>query len=141
MKFNAKGWMRSNPDFHLDADMAPLDFDLGVTGSFQATINAISGSVSEIPVKMAIPFLRRKEKQQVVASIGGFDLRLNPFNFQVKDAGIRLDGVVGKKGLKTSLDGKIGCNTEMNLKGGVDGKLGSVTMNFGDDPAEEETEK
>jgi hypothetical protein len=136
MRFKANADMKSNPDFHLDANLEPVGFKASVGGSVVGKISSISAGIEEIPVRMAIPFLKSRRRHPVVGSVGGFNFKLKPISVQLEKMAIDLDGMLGTEGIKAGVDGKVGCNTEMNMEGKVLGKLGTVTLTLGDDDEE-----
>src|ERR1035437_6462966 len=92
MKFKTHAMMRSNPDFDVDAFLEPVSFNFEVTGSFFGQIGKISASVDKIPIRLAIPFLKRKQQMLTVASIGGFNVKINPMQIQIEKANVQANG-------------------------------------------------
>ncbi|GAB4381255.1 MAG: hypothetical protein Kow0042_31730 [Calditrichia bacterium] len=135
MKFKAKSLMKSNPDFEMDTHFSPLDFNVSVKGSLETTIDTIGGRIGEIPVKMTIPFLKRPGGPVLIGSIGGFNIKLNPFKLKLEQAEVKFDGILGTEGLKGNLKGKVGCQTEMDVSGHASGRVGTFNVKF------EETEE
>jgi len=129
-KFNAKMIMRSRPDFKIDANIDPIHFNASAGGSFAATIGPISATISEIPIKLTIPFLKRRRRPQVVAAIGKFKVELDPFGVKVEGASVRLDGVLGAEGITGKIDTKVNCRTEMDVTGYFSGMVGNLGPDF-----------
>lgn len=141
MKFKSKATMRSNPDFSIDARIEPIDSDISVDGSCDFAVSSISAAVSEIPIRVAIPFLKRRHRNQVVASIGGFKVELEPFSVKVDAMSMRLSGIFGSKGINCNMNCKVNCRTEMEMTGGLSGKVGKLEIDFSDDNYEQEQEQ
>ncbi|TAN74303.1 MAG: hypothetical protein EPN14_09340 [Gallionella sp.] len=120
MKFRAFGRMQSCPSISLDTTINPLDFETSLHGSFHGELGPFKGYVGEIPIRLAIPFLKRKP---VIASIGGFPLSLDRFQVNVNKAGLDLKGVIGSEGIKAKVHSKVECSTEMKLEGRVSGQF------------------
>ena len=121
--FYAKGVMRSNPDFSIDAKIKPIGFDVSASGLVEGTVGAISATIDEIPVRLTIPFLKGRRKPQVVASVGGFKIRLEPFNIKLEGKSVRLTGVFGTEGITGQLDTAVACQTEMEVTGEFSGTI------------------
>jgi hypothetical protein len=68
-----------------------------------------------------------------VASIGGFSVGLEPFDLKAELGGMKCEGVFGVKGIRGSLDSKVKCETDMEMSGGIHGKVGSLILKLGDD--------
>lgn len=121
MKFNVLGRMQTSPTFDIDARVEPLDFDVSIQGAFQGDAGPFKAHIGNIPIRMAVPFLKRRP---VIASIGGFGIDLQRFRVEVEKAGIDLSGMVGSKGIGARLNTKVECVTEMKLDGNVAGRVG-----------------
>ncbi len=130
MNFKTRIAMESFPGFHVDAGLDPMDFRASVRGSCEATVDSVSLRVSAIPLRMAIPFLKRRRRYPVLGSVGGFQITLSPLHLKVGEMGLKLDGVLGTKGIAGRMDGKIDCKTEMHVDGHLAGKVGTVTLEF-----------
>lgn len=120
MKFKVFGRMQSCPSITLDTTISPLDFETSIHGGFHGELGPFKANIGEIPIRLAIPFLKRKP---VVASIGGFPVSLDRFQVNVNEAGLDLKGVVGLKGIKAKVHSKVECSTEMKLEGRVSGRF------------------
>jgi len=132
MKFKTFWKMRSSPNFKVNADMEPIGLDAGLEGAFEAGVGAISASIGEIPVKVAIPFLKRRGKI-LVASVGGFKVKLDPFHVKLDCARLHLKGVLGQGGIKGSMECKVACRTEADMSGEVTGKPGILKLDLGEE--------
>lgn len=132
MKFKTQGRMRSSPNFKVDADVHPIGIDSTIAGSFEGGVSAIAASIGEIPVKVAIPFLKRKEKT-LIASIGGFKIKLNPFHIKVDNAKVHVKGTLGPDGIKGRLDCQVACRTDVDMSGEVTGKPGIFKLDLGEE--------
>ncbi len=136
MKFKSEAAMRSHPDFKVDTQVEPIAFQSSARCSFEGSLGDVSGHVGEIPVRLAIPFLKRKSGNPVVVSFGGTDFGLGPFKLKIEEALIALDGVLGTKGIRGHTEGGIKCESELNVKGEVCGKTAALTLSLGDEDCE-----
>jgi hypothetical protein len=127
MKFDSHLKMRSHPGFKTEAAVEPIAFRASAKGAFNCEVSSIVVDVDEIPISLAVPFLRRVE-QIVIGKIGGFSIKLNPFQAQVESHGGEIDGVLGTKGIRGKLNGKVDCETDMNAKGIITGRLGTAVL-------------
>jgi hypothetical protein len=121
MKFKVFGRMRSCPSIKLDTDISPLDFKTSINGHFYGELGPFAAKIGEIPIRMTIPFLKHRP---IMISVGGFPVKLDRFQVNVEKAGLDLGGTVGLKGIHASVDSKVDCSTDMDLKGHVAGKVG-----------------
>ena len=128
MKFKTYVRMKSCPSVKLDASVSPLDFKTSISGAFRGEAGPFAGKIGEIPVRMSIPFLKRR--RVVVASIGGFPLALERFSVNVEEAGLNVNGTIGLEGIRADIDSKIDCSTDMDIKGHVEGKVGLPPLNL-----------
>ena len=135
MKFKTRAAMESAPSFHVDARLDPVQVQSTVHGSGEAHVGPVSVSVSEIPVRFVVPFLKRRRRQVMLGSIGGFEISLRPFQLGVKGLDVQMQGVLGPKGLSGSADGKVDCKTEVRMEGDVVGSVGRVIVELGDTEA------
>lgn len=131
--FYAKGIMRSNPDFKIDANIEPIGFDISASGLVEGTVSAISATVDEIPIRLTIPFLKGRRRPQIVASIGGFKIRLEPFGVKLESESVRLRGVFGTEGIVGKLNTAVACKTEMEVTGHFSGKIDKLEPDSSDD--------
>ncbi|MBI4377901.1 MAG: hypothetical protein HY578_02265 [Nitrospinae bacterium] len=132
MKFKAQGVMKSCPNFATDVKAGPLDFEITAGARLEGALGPVDASMDEIPIRLAIPFLRRTNRP-VVASIGGFKVKLNPFGIKVELANVNVKGILGTKGIQVKADARVDCKTDMKLKGELAGKGGVIEVNLGDE--------
>ena len=131
MNFDLHARMRSDPHFDLEAKLDPIGVDLGVEGALSATLGAIQGKVSEIPIRVRIPFLRRRPV--MVASIGGFRVSTRPVGLAVEKGRLHIGGVVGQDGMRVVARGHVKCETEAESHGRLIGRAGELKLNFADE--------
>jgi hypothetical protein len=136
MKFKARGTMQSTPGFKTKLRMEPVQFDTSATGSLELAISPISAKMGEIPIRLAIPFMKPRRAIPVVMSLGGFSVKFDRFKINVQGASVDLGGTIGTKGVAAEVDCDVTCRTEMEVAGQVPLKLGSIRVNL----AEEEHE-
>ncbi len=132
MKFKAYAQMKSCPGFDLVTKFDPLDFETTIGGAFQARLGPFSADISEIPIRMTIPFMKRCHSP-VIASIGGIKLGLDSFNLSVDKVAMNLKGVVGKDGIKANMHAKVDCETTMEVDGIASGRIGLSHLDLGGD--------
>ncbi len=132
MKFKTVAFMRSNPDFELDAFLEPLVFNAEASGSFTGQVGEIDAQVGKIPINVAIPF-HPKHKLITVASVGGFSLKLKPMKVSIDRVSVHVGGVLGEKGLQGKLKGKVGCKTEMKAEGKLSGNIVDLKVRLDED--------
>lgn len=133
MKFNLHTLMKSSPNFKIDTRLSPVNVEGRVSGSFKGSVSSISTHIDPIPIKVAIPFMKRKKRLTVVAMIGGFNIKLNPFTIKIEDASMQINGLLGTNGIEGSMDCQVACKTEMEMKGKVNGKIGTAVLDFCED--------
>ena len=129
--------MQSCPSVKLDTNIDPLDFKTSINGHFHGELGPFAARIGEIPIRLAIPFLKYRP---VMASVGGFPIELDRFQVNVENAALDLDGTLGKKGIHASAEAKVDCETDMDLQGEVTGKVGLSQLDLiGDDEDFEES--
>jgi hypothetical protein len=135
MKFQARGNMRSSPGFTLRNQVQPFSCSAQIKGGLEAGIGEVRLGVGEVPIKLRIPFLKRRRPVLVIGTIGPASIQLDPFTCSVKD--LAIGGEVqfgGKQGLVVMTEGKVACSTEMTADGLLSGALSLGQVHLGDDP-------
>lgn len=126
MKFKVLGAMKSNPGFSMVNTIAPVNVSTSLHGSVTAGVGAISIGVSEIPVRLRVPFLKRTVQLQVIGTVGGIKVKMDPFNLSIKDMSVSVNGLLGgKDGITVTTEGSVSCSTEMDAAGFASGKIHS----------------
>lgn len=135
MKFKTQGQLAGSPQFKIHATSGPIGFRAGAKGSVQLDVGALDGHVSEIPIRLRIPFLRSGGGVRNIGSIGAFGVRVEPFAVAAEGFGVQLDGTLGTEGMRCDLDGSVACRMEMELAGTLPGRIAraSIEMADGDD--------
>jgi hypothetical protein len=139
MKFKGHARMGSNPSFTVDAKVEPLGFESSLAGAIEGMIGAMAASIGEIPIRLTIPFLKRRGAPPVVATVGGIAVKLRPLSVKVGAESLHMKGILGTKGIEGKVGCQVACRTEMEVEGRVGGKLGSVVLQLGSDDEFEET--
>jgi hypothetical protein len=134
MKFKAHGVMRSNPGVALANEISPIAFSTQIQGTLGAQVGAISVGIGKIPVRVRIPFLKDRPPQ-VIGSVGGVGIKVDPFTLSIKELRLHCDGLLGSKGITVTTEGKVDCRTEMDLEGILSGSLGMGSISLGAEPA------
>jgi hypothetical protein len=119
MKFGTRVTLHAHPDLNLRIDAAPLAFECHGSASFPLSTGPFEVSLKELPISLAIPFLRRRHRRVVVASVGPVRLRLNPIDVKLEARDISIGGVVGKEGISSTLHGTGACKAEIGVTGKV----------------------
>jgi hypothetical protein len=132
MNFKAFGKMRSNPTFNAKVKMDPLQFETSANASCECEVGRISAHIGEVGIRFAIPFMKPRRKLPLVASVGGFHIRLRPFQIGIKGIGLHVAGVLGTKGSSGEVDAKVGCETEMEVEGKFPIKVGRINLDLCD---------
>ena len=130
MNFKAHGLMKSNPTLNAKVKMDPNEFDTSVGGSFGLELGTLTAYIGEIGVRFAVPFLKPRRKLPMIATVGGFRIRLNPLKIQSKGVAFRVAGVLGTKGSVADLDVGVKCQTEMDVQGHVPVKVGKIQVDL-----------
>jgi hypothetical protein len=104
----------AHPDINVRTRMDPLEVKIDGEASFALVTGDIHFRVDEIPVNVAIPFLRRRV---VMGSIGPFGVHVRPFEAQVRAFGFDAQGVLGREGSEVELHGTGHCKAEVEVSG------------------------
>jgi hypothetical protein len=136
MKFNAKAFMKSNPDFHINGKLDPIAFNTSINGEMNISVDKIKLHISQIPIKVKIPFLKRKSEPKVIGVIGGFNVSVDPFSFKVHGEGVHLNGTIGQKGITGEMDCSVKCSSEGVIKGETVGMKAKINMMLEDDQSD-----
>jgi hypothetical protein len=130
MNFKAQGKMRSNPAFNAKIKMDPLQFETSASGSCECDVGRLSAHVGEIGIRFAIPFMKPRRKLPLVASVGGFHMRLRPFQVKLRGIGLHVAGVLGTQGSAAEVDAKVACETDMHVEGKFPVKVGRINLDL-----------
>jgi hypothetical protein len=131
MNLKALGKMQNKTNVTATADVQPVPFRAAAAGALEMRLDAVSAEVDKIPLQMQIPFLRRKSLP-VIATIGGFSLKLNPLSLKVETASVTIDGELGTGGMRANLAGGLGCETGMDVDGQLDVPPGMLGRKAGE---------
>jgi hypothetical protein len=106
----------AHPDLSIRLRLKPFEFALGGQGSFAVTTGDIHVRFDEIPVSVAIPFLRRRF---VAGSVGPFGVRIKPFEAQFRAFGLDLKGVLGRENAtaEAEVHARGDCKAEIEISG------------------------
>ena len=139
MKFQANGKMRSHPGFSLANKVEPFTGSGELRAGFSAEMGEVTLGITEVPIKLRIPFLKRRHAVLIIGTIGPVSIKLDPFTCSVRDLSISGEvRVGGKEGLVVVSEGKVACNTEMTVEGAIIGDLSLGKLHLG---AESELEQ
>jgi hypothetical protein len=126
--------MKSRPEFTMENNIKPVDVSAHVKGAVKAEIGAIAIDIGEVPVKVRIPFLKKRRHTTVIGSIGGAKVKVDPVTLSLSEIGVSFEGILGRmgKGISMHTDAKVSCQTEMEANGAVCGKVGMGSIDLGD---------
>lgn len=130
MKFKLRGRMRSCPSIGLDTQIEPVDFKLSLQGGLHGALGPFEAEVGEFPLRMAIPFLRRRP---VLATVGPVPMHMKPIGINLEKAYLDGSGVAGLKGIQAKISSKIDCSTDVDVKGEATGRVGLSHLDLGSD--------
>ncbi len=140
MKFVSRAVMEGNPEFKIQMESGPVAFQSSATGALKAEVSAITARVDEIPIRVSIPFLPQHYGPQMVAAIGGFGIKVNPFSVAVEAASINFEGVLGTDGVKCDLQASVGCKTTIKMDGKLFGKIANIALELPEEDFEQGVE-
>lgn len=133
MKFKTFWKMKSSPNFKVEANMEPLCIAAAIEeAALEVGISALSVSIGAIPIRAAVPFLKRRGKV-LMASVGGFRARFNPMQLKLNCPKALIKGTIGEGGIKGKMDFKVACKTEADMCGEVTGRPGAIRIDLGGD--------
>ncbi len=131
MKIKLRGGMRSNPTVTLASRIDPIRFSGRMEGGASGTVGEIAVGLSEVPLRVRIPFLKRRHRLLVVGAIGPVQLKLDPFNLSLREIVFGGEGVLGgKEGLSVVSEAKVACQTDFHAEGVAAGGLGLGPLRF-----------
>jgi hypothetical protein len=110
----------AHPDINLRVKMKPFEFQVGGEASFSLATGDIHFRVEEIPVHIAIPFLKRRV---AAGSVGPFGVHVKPFEARLDASGIDARGVLGKECAEAELHAVGNCTAEIELSGRLADKV------------------
>ena len=132
MKFQANGKMRSHPGFTMANRVEPFSGSGQLRAGFSAEMGEVTLGVTEVPIKLRIPFLKRRHAVLIIGAIGPVSIKLNPFTCSVKDLSVSGEvWVGGKEGLVVVSEGKVDGNTELRVEGALSGDLSLGKLHLG----------
>jgi hypothetical protein len=130
VNFSALGKMRSHPSIHAKMRMDPLHLDTKLMGGMECEVGRMSAYVGEVGIRFAIPFMRPRRKIPLVASVGGFNIRLKPFHLKLKGISLHVAATAGaENGVSGEVEAKVACETEMDVKGKLP-HAGRINIDF-----------
>jgi hypothetical protein len=141
LRFKSHAVVQGRPELKLRAEAGPLAFKAGAEGSVKASLGPIDATVGEIPLLLAIPFLRSGGSLRKVGAIGAFGVRIEPFQVAAEGFGVRFDGVLGSEGMACDLHGTMACKLEMDVVGTLPGKVAKASLELVDGMDVDETEE
>lgn len=126
MNFKARGVLKANPTLAARVKLDPVKFETSVAGSMDCHVSALSGYVGDVRVRLAIPFLKPRRHLPLVGTIGGFRIRLKPFDIHCGTKGIHAIGTLGSEGVSGEVTARVDCEMECHVDGDLPVKIGRV---------------
>jgi hypothetical protein len=141
MKFHANGKLRSHPGFNLTNKVEPFSGSGQIHAGFSAELGEVTLGISEVPIKLRIPFLKRRHAVLIIGTLGPIRIKLDPCKCSLKDVSVSGEvWVGGKEGLVVVSEGKAACETEVKLDGTLCGDLALGKVHLGDECPPEESQ-
>jgi hypothetical protein len=126
MNFKARGRLQVNPEMAAKVKIEPLRFETGVAGSCECRIGAISAHIGDVRIRAAVPFLKPRRKLPLMATVGGFRIRLKPVDIRCGTDGIEIAGILGLDGIRSEVDARLACQLEGDAEGQLPMKSGRL---------------
>jgi hypothetical protein len=134
MKFKAHGGMKSSPGLSMTNTVDPIAVKSAIQGSVTAEVGAIGIGLSEVPVRLRVPFLKRKAHLQVIGTVGGMHIKIDPFSLSIKEMSLNIGGLLGDRdGITLTTEAHVDCSTEMHAEGTASGEIGIGSIKLGDE--------
>jgi hypothetical protein len=140
MKFKAHAVVKGEPELSLRCVGAPILFDVGAHGAVDVQLGPIKAQVERVPISLAIPFLNRGNGVQTIGAIGPFGVSVEAIHAKLTSVDAKLFGVLGKEGLECTLEGRVGCKTELDVVGHVPGRVAKASVEMMEGEPDEEDE-
>jgi hypothetical protein len=112
MTENTRITIASHPDVNLQLRIKPLDFQIGGEASLGLTTGSIHFKVEEIPVHIAVPFLRRRVN---LGSVGPFGVQVKPFEAKLDALGVSARVTFGKEWAEAGVHATGNCKAEIDV--------------------------
>jgi hypothetical protein len=136
MKFKSHGRLKGNPELAAKIRVEPLRFETAVAGSCECHVGAISAHIGDVRIRAAIPFMKPRPKLPLVATIGGFRIRLKPFDIRCGTKGIEVAGILGVGGISGEADARLACEMEGDVEGHLPMKSGRIHVDLDESESE-----
>ncbi len=125
MKMKIRGGMHGHPSVTLASRFEPIRFSSRVEGGAGGGVGEITVSLNEIPLRLRIPFLKRRRRLLTIGALGPVRLKLDPFHLSLREVSFGAEGVLGgKDGLSVVSEGKVACQTDFHAEGVAGGGFG-----------------
>ena len=134
MKFDAVGSMRSNPSVAAKVRLHPLTFQTRLKGGCECQVGRIAARVGDIRIRLAIPFLRSRRRLPLVATIGGFQIAVKPFDVRLANMNCEFSGTLEE--VTAEGDAHVKCESEISLNGKLPVKVGSIQVDLSEEQQE-----
>jgi len=122
MNLKARINVAAHPDMRLRARVDSLDFAVQGEATLGIATGEIHAVVSEIPLRLAIPFHRHR--RVVAGSLGPFGLTIRPAEATIRITDARVGGTLGgKEGIAGELHCQGNCSADVEIVGEAPGKI------------------
>jgi len=131
MSANTRITVAAHPDVNLQLKIKPVDFQIGGEASLSLATGDIRFRVEEIPIHIAIPFLRRRVN---LGSVGPFGVNVKPFEAKLQALGVNARLMFGKECAEANIHATGNCKAEID----VDGELAEEMIKTAKKPIAED---
>jgi len=122
MIFKSHATIAANPDITMRAHIDTLDVEFAGEAGLDIVTGEIELHVTEIPLHLTIPFLRRR--RVVAGTLGPFRVKVNPAQLSVRTTGVHVEGAIGgENGIDGTVHCQGKCQAEIDLVGQSPGKI------------------
>ena len=134
MKIKFRGTMRSNPSVALASRVGPVRFSTHVEGGASGEVGELRVAVSEVPLRLRIPFLKRRHGLLLIGAVGPMELKVDPLSLALREVRLGAEGVLGgKEGLTVVTEGKVACESTLRGLAATGGDFHLGPFRFYDD--------
>jgi hypothetical protein len=138
MKVKGFATVDGHPEAKGKFSLNPIHFETSVHANMDLHVGSISAEISEVPIRLAIPFMKRKaRKLMVIGSVGGIKVRLEPLRVTAERLSLDMEGVLGTKGIEGQAEGEMSCESRVKGKGLLEGTIVIPPIIFKEDDESE----
>jgi hypothetical protein len=140
MKMKIRGAMHGHPSVTLASRFDPVRFSTRLEGGASAGVGEIAVGLNEIPLRLRIPFLKRRHRLLTIGTLGPVRLKFDPLHVSLREISFAAEGVLGgKEGLSVVSEGKMACQTDFHAEGVAGGGFGLGPFRLESEPEPSKT--